>query len=348
VVLKLSPVMVLPSRAVGILVGWLFGYALWKHRGSFALLALVSGAYLAALASGQVTPLLVAASLIPALGFLLALLFNRFAYPHEQWHSVPHLMLYVVGFVAALGAHFAATRPAANLQQSLRDRIIPLVFGFVEKIDYRHAETPGSFHRVPREAIGTFDNESFDDVIAGRYEGSPFELYEATLSRRRSSRSTLDAEVFKGVVVSFHTINPFPGLLVATRKSNAAVGFLRGLFGGQLEELQSGVPALDKKYEFRTDNVEAARALVEGRLAQALEWLGEAWPERPARVALHERDGFLLIPLSRNLFELPGIAQPLDYKLHVEPMIADMAALLATASLVRKAGAGEGDGIAKE
>ena len=43
-----------------------------------------------------------------------------------------------------------------------------------------------------------------------------------------------------------------------------------------------------------------------GRLAQALQWLGETWPEQPARVALHGSDGFLLIPLSKNFFELPA------------------------------------------
>lgn len=55
-----------------VLVGWAFVYALWRYRGPYALLALVSGAYLFALAKGQTTPLMVAASLIPALGFLLA------------------------------------------------------------------------------------------------------------------------------------------------------------------------------------------------------------------------------------------------------------------------------------
>jgi hypothetical protein len=55
-------------------------------------------------------------------------------------------------------------------------------------------------------------------------------------------------------------------------------------------------------------------------------------------VALKGSDGFLLIPQSKNFFELPGISKPLDYKGHVEPMVADMAALLATAALVRKAG----------
>jgi hypothetical protein len=55
-----------------ILIGWAFAFALWKYRGSYALLAVVSGAYLFAMASGQTTPLMVAASLVPALGFLLA------------------------------------------------------------------------------------------------------------------------------------------------------------------------------------------------------------------------------------------------------------------------------------
>jgi hypothetical protein len=55
-----------------VLVGWAFVYALWKHRGPYALLALGSGAYLFAMAKGQTTPLIVAASLVPALGFLLA------------------------------------------------------------------------------------------------------------------------------------------------------------------------------------------------------------------------------------------------------------------------------------
>jgi hypothetical protein len=56
-----------------VLVGWAFVYALWKYRGLYALLALVSGSYLFALWCGQATPLVVAASLVPALGFLLAI-----------------------------------------------------------------------------------------------------------------------------------------------------------------------------------------------------------------------------------------------------------------------------------
>jgi hypothetical protein len=55
-----------------VLVGWAFVFALWTYRGTFALLAVLSGAYLFAMLNGQTTPLMVAASLVPALGFLLA------------------------------------------------------------------------------------------------------------------------------------------------------------------------------------------------------------------------------------------------------------------------------------
>jgi hypothetical protein len=55
-----------------VLVGWAFAYALWRYCGSYALLALLSGAYLFAMWHGQTTPLMVAAILVPALGFLLA------------------------------------------------------------------------------------------------------------------------------------------------------------------------------------------------------------------------------------------------------------------------------------
>lgn len=71
-----------------VLVGWAFGYALWRHRGSYALLAVASGAYLFAMANGQTTPLMVAAALVPALGFLLAVRPNTAAALWIAWPSL--------------------------------------------------------------------------------------------------------------------------------------------------------------------------------------------------------------------------------------------------------------------
>lgn len=267
---------------------------------------------------------------------LVAWLFNKVADPNEQWFSTPHVFLYVIGFAASILLYFQAMKPATRLRQSFRETLLPIIFGFIADMRYQHGGRPNSFDRLPREAVGSFNRQSFDDVVSGRYEEFPFELYEAEL-REGSGKGSSTA--FKGVVVAFEAIEPFPGILVATRRTNAVVGFFRGMFASKMQDLSSGVPELDAAYEFRTDNIEAARPLVTGRLAQALKWLGETWPDDPARVALNGSDGFLLLPQTKNFFELPDISVPLDYTRHVAPMIADMGAMLATAALVRKIGA---------
>ncbi|UDL88791.1 hypothetical protein LGH82_27340 [Mesorhizobium sp. PAMC28654] len=262
--------------------------------------------------------------------------FNKVADPREQWLSTPHVLLYVVGLAAAVFLYFRETRPARVLQRSYRDTLLPIIFGFIEDISYQHGVTPNSFDRLPRETVGSFNRQAFDDIVSGRYEDFPFELYEANLREGSGKGATT---IFNGVVVAFEAIVPFPGILVASRRAHREVGFFRGIFTARMQQLLSGVPELDAAYEFRTDNVEAARPLVTGRLAQALTWLGETWPDDPARIALSGGDCFLLLPQTRNFFELPDISVRLDYQAHVAPMIADMGAMLATAALVRKVGA---------
>ncbi|TPK65620.1 DUF3137 domain-containing protein [Mesorhizobium sp. B2-4-19] len=268
---------------------------------------------------------------------VIAWLFNKVADPNEQWFSTPHVFLYILGFVTAILLYFRAIRPATRLQQSFRETLMPIIFGFIGDMRYQHDVKPNSFDRLPRETVGGAGMSRFDDIISGRYDGFAFELYEADLWDGASTKTK--ATAFKGVIVAFEAIEPFPGTLVATRRTNAVMGFFRGLFASKMQDLSSGVPELDAAYEFRTDNVEAARPLVTGRLAQALKWLGETWPDDPARVALNGSDGFLLLPQAKNFFELPEISAPLDYTRHVAPMISDMGAMLATAALVRKIGA---------
>jgi hypothetical protein len=85
-----------------VLVGWAFAYALWRYRGPYALLALGSGAYLWAMLSGQTTPLMVAASLVPALGFLLAVKPNTAA---ALWIARPSWVA-IFGVAGFIGLSF--------------------------------------------------------------------------------------------------------------------------------------------------------------------------------------------------------------------------------------------------
>ena len=78
----------LASPIFDVLAGWAFVFAMWKYRGTYALLAVASGAYLFAMAHGQTTPLMVAAALVPALGFLLAVRPNVAAALWIAWPSL--------------------------------------------------------------------------------------------------------------------------------------------------------------------------------------------------------------------------------------------------------------------
>lgn len=264
---------------------------------------------------------------------VLALVFNLVADPAELWVSTPHVYLYGVAFIAAFFVYFRAMRPVDTANASFRSKLLPIVFGFIKEMRLGKGDVPATFAKLPRETIGDYSDSQFDDIISGKYEGFTFELYE-TAAWRRVEKS--DVTLFDGIIVAFDMAKPFPGMLVATLKTNTVMGFFREMFGG-MEEIKSG-GELDQAYEFRSDNVEAAQPLVSGQMAQALTWLKEAWPGEAARIALSGKDGFLLLPHKKDFFELPASTVALDYKAHIEPMIADMATILATAALVRKIG----------
>ena len=131
--------------------------------------------------------------------FGIAWFLNIFADPNEQWFSAPHVFLYVIAFVMEYGVYRAATNPARKLQQSFRQRILPAVFGFIHDVGYKRDQTPISFERLPRGVVDDFNRQHFDDVVSGRYEDFPFELYEATLSLGSGSSKS---DLFKGVIVA--------------------------------------------------------------------------------------------------------------------------------------------------
>ncbi len=109
-------------------------YGLWRHRGPLGLLAVVSGAYLFAMWNGQTTPLMVAASLVPALGFLLAVKPNTSA---PLWVARPSAMaLWGVGAFLILSLWVLPSWPQdwwTALQQDATQALPPILrpFGLV-------------------------------------------------------------------------------------------------------------------------------------------------------------------------------------------------------------------------
>ena len=74
-------------------------------------------------------------------------------------------------FFAAFAVYRAAQKPGARLQQSFRERVLPVIFGFIEEVGYEHNQTPISFERLPHGIVGRFNKQRFDDVISGPVRG---------------------------------------------------------------------------------------------------------------------------------------------------------------------------------
>ena len=229
-----------------------------------------------------------------------------------------------------------ALAPAREFQQNLRDRMLPIVFGFVDRVQYVHGATPRFLSGMPDKDFVRRSRSEHGDMIAGKHDGLAFTLSETELSTGSGkSRET----TFKGVIFHFEREDAFPGLLLAARKPNAVHRFMRNLFGGTaLALVTSGNPEVDASHEFRTDRPEAATPLVQGTLAKALDYLASEWRDDVVRIALNQRQCYLLVPTKKDFFELPSVDTPIDFDRHIRPMIRDLVLLLATAQLVRKIG----------
>lgn len=252
----------------------------------------------------------------------------------EQWTSPLHVFLYVGAVVAGIAGYFWATAPKRRAGRASRNELLPAVFGSIDNFAHTKGEAPASFNRLPRELTGPFNRERFDDVVTGSYRGFDFELFEANLSQKSGSEETT---TFAGAGLAFEAERPFPGVLIAGLQTPKAKGLIGRLFTGKaLEPVSSEIAELDERYVFLSDNPDAAKNLLTGSLASALQWLGETWPDGRGLVALKGSDAFVLLPSARNLFELPPGPEPVDFDKDVRPMVTDVFVMLETAALLRK------------
>ncbi len=226
-----------------------------------------------------------------------------------------------------------ANRPMVEFRQTLRDRMLPVIFGFAERIRYRNGIEPKFMEKLPKPGLIRFGRAHYDDLVSGILEDMDFTLSEVRLT----TGGKHEQDVFKGVILYFNPPHPFEGRLFAAKRLYGFKGFMDDLFGDRsLENIRSGFGELDATYDFRTDHPEKATALVVGPIAQALNYLAEAWPDDTVRLALMGSDAFLLVPTKKNFFELPDLRENIDWERHVKPMIRDLMTLLAVAQLVRR------------
>ncbi len=252
------------------------------------------------------------------------------------------LALSVLGVLVAGGiaAWFVARQPASALRAGFRDRLFPVVFGFVDDLKHFRSRAPDFFLLLPGELTGVYTSKSFDDGLSGRFDGSDFELCEAELVFQTSNSP--DKVAFRGVILSLILSRPFAGRLFGTSRIGGVAKWVRDTFQANgLVEIASGNKVLDDAYEFRTSNPDAAGPLLTGPLQRAFEFALENWGGKAIRLGLVDDRCFLLLPTEqgRDLFELPDIDTPIDFNRHVAPIIEELARILTIGRLIVRANA---------
>ncbi|MFZ1681332.1 MAG: DUF3137 domain-containing protein [Rhizobiaceae bacterium] len=250
--------------------------------------------------------------------------------PDHEWFGTLNIFIYVGGFFGLLMAWDFAVKPARLLQQSLRDRILPHAFAFLEEVRYQHKAEPRSLTELPRSVIGSYNRTTLGDVIAGRFEGLPLEIFEA-LFKFKGGKS--ESVAFKGLVVGFQLENPYAGTLVAIRRSGSMSRWFRDTFSSGDETIDFVNPEIGEAFEVRASDARAARRIVDGALAKTLVFLRRTWPDGQPRLALNGQSGFVLLPSTKDFFELPKIGTPIVYAAHIAPMTHELRSLAAIARL---------------
>src|SRR5690606_26527059 len=123
-----------------------------------------------------------------ALGFAGVAALLALVLPNQEFLSAPYFFLLALAAIIGFFVYGRAVAPARRFQQSLRDRLFPVIFGFVDNLSYRNGVTPESYGRLPLGAVGRHNRRRFDDVVTGTHDGFAVELFEASL-RNKSGKS---------------------------------------------------------------------------------------------------------------------------------------------------------------
>ena len=269
-------------------------------------------------------------------GYAAAVLFV--AYVVFQMDDRGRVFGFVAVFVGAGGFWLwgRVWQPLRDHQLSLRYRLFPQVFKFIDGVQYSAGMEPGFLDDLKRLKLASFTSTENDDLISGAHDGMGFELVETKLVTGSGKRRQVH---FEGLIFHFKLEKEFPGLLVAAKRNSWWQRSIKEMWRtGPIDDLLSGNRQLDETHDFRSDNHREARALIAGPITSVLTWLGNEWHGGEVSIALSRGNGYLMLPSKQDFFALPDMQHNVHYESDVKPLIREMAMLLAVAHVVRRVG----------
>ena len=259
----------------------------------------------------------VGAALVVVLAALIAWLLGR------PW---------VAGGILAVGlaaGYFLAVRPAQRHQQAVRDLFIPPLLRFLGAAGGATGDDAGanvSYHREPgdRFALDGFKNSGvlpglgrskveMEDYLGGRYRDTDYRMVEVRLKQSgKNSTST----VFAGLLCDVSVPQPFSCSVIISADSGSLgdkmVDFLRAR-SAKVAQVPLSHAAFENRFRVYSDNPEEARGLLQEGLLDSLLAISDSLDRQAVSCAFFEGRFLVVIPQSRNFFEIGRLHRSLEH-----------------------------------
>ena len=236
-----------------------------------------------------------------------------------------------LGGIAGIGLHSFGRQELKSINNKAKLLIVDEV---TQAFDLAYTLSPAQ-PPVVREfqslkLLPNYDRSKFEDGLAGKRQGAPFEFFEAHLERKETTTDskgrsrTQYVTVFKGQCLIVHFPKKFHGVTKVFRDAGIFNVF-KGL-GRHEDRVRLEDPKFEKAFEVvSTDQVEA-RFLLTPDFMERLLMLEEAFHGGKLRCAFSGDELFVCLE-GGDLFEPGSMFTPLDNPLRVKELLLDFAAL---------------------
>lgn len=272
----------------------------------------------------------IARKFLPFVGIVLAIVVLA------QFQGAPGITIITMALAVLIGFGLRRLilKPVADLKERNRERLLPVIYGFIQDFAYTHDEVPDVMPWLQKIDLVPFDTSMHGGTITGRYGGAAFTLTETEMLVEGERQERI---VFGGTLFHFRREAFFPGTFVVQAKGRADDEPGEDLFpDGALHDIRSPAAEAGDRYRLRTTNSSAAEALPGGAFGDLAKRLEDAWGGAAWSLVLHDHDCYLLIPVRTGVFDLPAVGRDIDADRDLNPIVAEMCRFMDLITEMRK------------
>ena len=247
-----------------------------------------------------------------------------------------HIFFYVIMIAILISAAWWwVGRSVIAYKMSIKSNIFPLILSFLG--DYKYTAETG--RRIDQFAaskiIPSYDNEYSEDRIVGKHKGVEIDLFETHLTEEQGSgNSSKTVTKFKGMVISLGMKKAFKGQTIVRQDSGRVTKWITDKFLN-LKIVHLEDPNFEKEYDvYSSDQVEA-RYLLTPTFMERLMNLRRAYKGEEIECSFFDDQLFMMISISRDLFEPGSIFEPEDFIDDAKHLLKEMAGIFQIVDTLR-------------